>query len=78
MYNAYIYVLIKTVDLLDTVCNFYLIFFFFFFLFPHTDGVGVFRQPSISPKVIAFGLTFGFDYKILRVDALRTQPLLFV
>jgi hypothetical protein len=25
--------------------------------------------------VIAFGLTFGFGYKILRVDALRTQSL---
>ncbi|KAI5720720.1 hypothetical protein M8J77_010862 [Diaphorina citri] len=28
------------------------------------DGDEVFRQASISPRVIAFGLTFGFGYKL--------------
>jgi hypothetical protein len=34
------------------------------------------RFSSALSRVIAFRLTFGFGYKILRVDALRTQPLL--
>jgi hypothetical protein len=33
---------------------------------------------SALTRVITFWLTFGFGYKILRMDALRTQPLLFL